>query len=283
VSGVIVIETDSSEAEAWAQANLSYTPMMTGSARGRHRYYRRPGHAPLPAAFTVNTLTIEIKRDGQYVVAPGSVHPSGHVYTEVEPWPESLEAVPEFSPVKLPPTVLQQFLSGRSNASSKPLPGVVPDGGRNDTLFREGCRLRQRGLQEPEIFAALVAINTGRCHPPLDRQEVETIARGCARYEVPADTFPTTETGDAEVFAACNADTVRYDHLRGRWLLFDGNVWVPQTDGQIARLALETVRARQRAAVGDKDRMRWAIIAARASRSTAARRVRSGSYEPAIN
>lgn len=259
VSGVVVIESDTPEAEAWCAVHLPPTPMMTGSLRGRHRYYRRPGNAPLPATFTVNTLTIEVKRDGQYVVAPGSVHPSGHVYTEIEPWPESLGVVPEFSPVKLPPAVLQQFLSGRSQTASKPLPGVIPDGSRNDTLFREGCRLRRLGLEYDEIVAALKASNQHRCRPPLDAREVETLARNCAGYEPAADTFPTTETGDAEVFAACNADTVRYDHLRGRWLLFDGHVWVPQADGQIARLALETVRARQRAAVGDKDRMRWAI------------------------
>src|SRR5688572_27703259 len=39
VSGVVVIESDSPQAEAWCAAHLPPTPMMTSSARGRHRYY----------------------------------------------------------------------------------------------------------------------------------------------------------------------------------------------------------------------------------------------------
>jgi putative DNA primase/helicase len=154
------------------------------------------------------------------------------------------------------------------DTTSEPLPRTITDGSRNDTLFKEGCRLRRLGLDEIEILAALKAINHRRCQPPLDSREVESIAHNCAWYEPAADTFPTTETGDAEFFAACNADAVRYDHRRGRWLLFDGNVWSPQTDGEIARLALDAVRARQRAAIGDKERAKWAVGGEARSRQT---------------
>src|ERR1035437_3961289 len=116
--------------------------------------------------------------------------------------------------------------------SSPPLPDVVASGSRKNLLFKEGCRLRRLGWAEPEIAASLAVLNRSRCQPPLDSREVETIARSCATYEPAADTFPATETGDAEFFVARNADTVRYDHRRGRWLLFDGNVWAPQTDGE---------------------------------------------------
>jgi putative DNA primase/helicase len=147
----------------------------------------------------------------------------------------------------------------REETKTASLPEVVDQGGRNNTLFREGCRLRRLGYEESEILGALRAINTNRCHPPLDAREVEGIARSCAKYEPALDTFPTTEAGDAEFFAQCTADAVRYDHRRGRWLLFSEHHWRPQTDGEIHRLALEGIRARQRAAVGNKDRMRWAI------------------------
>ncbi len=247
-----VVDGDSPEALAWMNANLPYTNMKTRTSRGEHWFYRRPPDVTLPAEIHVsNNLEIELKRDGQYVVGPGSVHETGAIYEEIEPWPSDLSQVPVLPDIT--------FGGVKRTTRAEPLAATISDGGRNNTLFREGCRLRQLGHEESEILATLTAVNAGRCHPPLDRREVESIARSCAKYEVPADTFPTTETGDAEVFAALNADTVRYDYLRGRWLLFDGHIWVPQTDGQIARLALDTVRARQRAAVGDKDRMRWAI------------------------
>jgi P4 family phage/plasmid primase-like protien len=152
--------------------------------------------------------------------------------------------------------------------TSQPLPSSVAEGSRNETLFREGCRLRRLGWSEAEIVASLHVLNTERCHPALDRTEVESIAHSCGRYEPEADTFPTTETGDAEFFAACNTDMVRFDHRRGRWLLYDGNIWAPQTDGEVARLALNTVRARQRAAVGNKEQLKWALGGEARSRQT---------------
>ena len=73
---VVVVESDTPEAEAWCAANLPRTPMATQSARGFHRYYRRPAIDQIPAfIYTPSGLEIEVKREGQYVVAPGSIHP----------------------------------------------------------------------------------------------------------------------------------------------------------------------------------------------------------------
>jgi replicative DNA helicase len=58
----------------------------------------------------------------------------------------------------------------------------VCEGGRNDYLFRRACRLRGDGLAAEEIAAALQAINTHRCVPPLPRAEVGVIARSAAGY-----------------------------------------------------------------------------------------------------
>ena len=74
------------------------------------------------------------------------------------------------------------------------------------------------------------------------------------------DTFQLTETGDAEFFAAMYGGEVIYDHRLTRWLLFGPHHWLPQTNGEIDRLVIKAVRARQFAAVGtDKKRANWAI------------------------
>lgn len=153
---------------------------------------------------------------------------------------------------------------GNAESAAPELPRVVGDGDRNNTLFREGCRLRRLGWDEAEIATSLAMLNRRRCHPALEAAEVEAIAHSCARYPPSDDIFPTTETGDAEFFAACNADTVRYDHRRGRWLLFTDHVWVPQINGEIDRLALDAIRARQLAAAkstgdGRAKRIKWAV------------------------
>ena len=257
VSGVVAVDTDSPEAEAWVGENLPYTLMMTRTARGMHRYYRLPadGHE-LPAFIEVDGLKIELRRHGQYVVAPGSVHPSGFVYEMVEPWPNSLDDVPQ-----LPTELIGQLAKrGAHEGPASPVRAIAT-GNRNNSLTAEAGRLRRLGFDVDEIRAALLEINRKRCAPPLPEVEVASIARSVARYAPATDAFPLTESGDAEFFAQCNADSVRYDHRRGRWVLFDGHIWAPQTDGEIHRLALDVIRARQRAAVtgNDKDRKKWAL------------------------
>ena len=156
--------------------------------------------------------------------------------------------------------VLLPVASARPEVTtSAPLPGSIPDGSRNKALFTEGCRLARLGWSKKEILPALKAVNEQRCKPLLPDAEVETIAGSAAKYDAAADSFPLTEAGDAEFFVTCNTDRVRFDHLRGRWLLFNGHIWGPQSDGEVARLALDAIRARQRAAVGHKDRLKWAL------------------------
>lgn len=268
VSGIAVVDTDSPEAEAWVLEHLPPTPMRTRTARGFHHYYRLPNGpwvgVDLPHEIVgSDTLKVEVRHDGQYVVAPGSVHPSGHLYVEVEPWPACLDSVPEF-----PMDTVARLVVGitPTRAWSAPIPNAIASGARNTTLFREGARLRRLGWNHAEITKALLMLNAERCQPPLADREVEGIAASCARYEPARDTFPLTEAGDAEYFAACFPDSVRYDHRRGRWLPFECHHWRSQSNGEIDRLALDAIRGRQSAALTIKDddtrrreRLKWAV------------------------
>lgn len=65
---------------------------------------------------------------------------------------------------------------------------------------------------------------------------------------------PLTEAGAAERFARLHGQDVRFDHRRGRWLLWSGHRWTPDTDGGITRFALTFVRQWQREAVELDDR-----------------------------
>ena len=181
VSGVVALEADTPEAVAWCRS-LTPTPMMTKSKRGFHFYYRIPfafrdDASALPAF--VGPHHMELKRDGQYCVAPGSVHPAGVIYTMVDDWPASLDAVPQ-----LPWAVMSDgALSPGQHVSAPPLPATIPNGQRNSTLWTEACRLRRLGLDAEEIFGALQVINRKRCQPPGDLNKIRDIARRAAQYE----------------------------------------------------------------------------------------------------
>ena len=98
VSGVIVVDTDNPPAEAWVATNLPETPMRTLTARGTHRFYRYPT-ARVGNKIGVSVVAgakLDVCSDGRYVVAPGSVHPSGVVYEADGDWPPIAE-LPVFS------------------------------------------------------------------------------------------------------------------------------------------------------------------------------------------
>jgi hypothetical protein len=84
---LVVIDTDTAEAETWAAAFLPPTPRMVVTRRGFHRYYRHPGlevrsrgHQLIPG------VIVDVKGDRAQCTAPGSVHPSGHVYRATRHW-----------------------------------------------------------------------------------------------------------------------------------------------------------------------------------------------------
>jgi putative DNA primase/helicase len=57
----------------------------------------------------------------------------------------------------------------------------IPEGRRNETLFRIGCAMRGRGAKEEEILA-VIRVENRRCEPPLWEAELIGIARSAARY-----------------------------------------------------------------------------------------------------
>jgi hypothetical protein len=112
-------------------------------------------------------------------LGPGSVHPDGSIYAELEPWPRDLGDLP-FIPTEL-------FAAAGPTSRSEPLPGTIPTGTRNNVLFKTGCKLRRIGLEEPELLAALLEVNRKRCNPPERETVVQQIVHSVMRYKSGAD------------------------------------------------------------------------------------------------
>ncbi|TJZ99000.1 bifunctional DNA primase/polymerase [Actinacidiphila oryziradicis] len=72
-SGVLVVDTDTPEAEQWASAVLPAT-FTVRTAKGYHRYYRVPFKAKNSSQHTKVRIHdgTDVKADGGYVVGPGS-------------------------------------------------------------------------------------------------------------------------------------------------------------------------------------------------------------------
>ena len=76
---------------------LPFTRWQTVTAKGFHLFYRHPG-IPVANRARLDTgagkLAIDVRGDGGYVIGPGSVHHTGHVYAMAGDWSVPREAIP---------------------------------------------------------------------------------------------------------------------------------------------------------------------------------------------
>lgn len=78
-------------------------------------------------------------------------------------------------------------------------------------------------------------------------------------------TLQLTDTTNAEKIAEKYEGKLRFDHKRGRWLIWDKHMWKPDKNGAIERCAIESAREQLRESVdiennAEKEkRVRWAI------------------------
>ena len=79
ISGIFVVDLDSDEAaKAFFARGVPETPRVK-TGKGRHVYFRHPGFPVKNSAGKIGK-GIDVRGDGGYVCAPGSIHPSGATY-----------------------------------------------------------------------------------------------------------------------------------------------------------------------------------------------------------
>lgn len=169
LSGISVIDTDNQEALALAtQKGISSCPIVKTS-RGYHFYCRyEPGTSNFQKR---NDLPgIDLRSEGGYVVAPPSIHESGHEYIW-EGWGRELAPFPGWVLVK----------TGTEKTPIAELYTSHNEGNRNDTLARlSGIWVRSLPLSE----AIEMAITwNSRNNPPLSLNEVERTVKSIYQAE----------------------------------------------------------------------------------------------------
>lgn len=159
---------------------------ITGSG-GKQLFFTLPGF-DVPCFGQRSTARVgldgcDIKGNGGYVAVPPSIHPD----TAREYAWDGLEEFDRQPILDTPPVLLKALAklidAPESNQKAAPMSGAIPEGQRNDTLFRLACSLRGKNLSEAEIRAALLVANRDRCSPPLSEDEVRTIAASAGHYD----------------------------------------------------------------------------------------------------
>ena len=83
ISDVVVVDVDAGDAAAWVKQHLPNTPWQTLTSKGVHLYFRHPGRhvrGTVKLRTDAGRLALDVRGDGNYVLAPGSLHASGAVY-----------------------------------------------------------------------------------------------------------------------------------------------------------------------------------------------------------
>jgi uncharacterized protein YdaU (DUF1376 family) len=183
-SGVFVIDVDD-KLDGRGSASLielerTYGPLPTTlvarTGNGLHFYFRHPG---FPVKNRVSKLGpgLDVRGDRGFVVAPPSLHANGNRYEWIDA-DQEISAAPEW----LLELIRTESLPAKTSTNSLIDDNEIPDGQRNDRLFRIACSMRGSGMDREDIEIALHEINSLRCIPPLEEEEVRKIASSAAEY-----------------------------------------------------------------------------------------------------
>ena len=289
-SGLVVLDVDPRNGGDESLRNLEAkhgdlppTPQSLTGGGGAHYLFSHPGREIRNMVGDKDgkggvAPGLDIRGDGGLIIAPGSRHISGGQYVwEVSAHPEDVPVAP------MPAWLLDTMTAAPSGNGARPrvdtaavLAGV-PEGQRDDALFRLASKLRRADVPR-DTAEELVIAAAGNCDPPFPAEDaLAKVENAYTRYAPstngsqpksatePSPTFPRTDAGNAELFAHLYRDRLRYDHQRGCWLLWDGWRWQPDPDAEVYRLAIEATRTRYRNAekISDLNERReevvWAI------------------------
>lgn len=163
IDGTTVIQSWQTEHGAWPE-----TVEALSGGGGRHWYFC----VPYAVKNSVNAeVGVDVRGEGGYIVAPPSVHPNGSNYAWVE----------GHSPFDLPVAAANEsvlaFLReiGAKNQLDQEKwqkKEVVPEGTRDNELFRACCSWRARGYDYEEILKRARAYNTECFIPPLPDEDI---------------------------------------------------------------------------------------------------------------
>lgn len=256
-NGLVVVDVDGDEGfEALGDdrvEDLKSAPCVR-TGRGFHYYFKTEMPVKTKPGF-VNK--VDIKADGGYVVAPPSLHVSGKRYEWLNEPNGELPDVPSW-------VFEGQKADGKKAVVAKPVDSVIPSGQRNDTLFRFAYGLRVRDVDYDSAMM-LLRIENRRCVPPLADAELMKILDSAYRYETAGEVFNCTDLGNAKRLVAQHGNKIRYCFAWKKWLVWDDKTWHIDNNGQILRLAKDTIKNiyQEAAAIQDGEQRRaigkWAI------------------------
>jgi len=197
VSGLVVLDVDGPEGVETLSSRDLFLPLTptAKTGKGTHFYFKYPdGHEI--RNFARKLPGLDLRGEGGYVVAPPSLHESGVRYEWEHP--------PDRVPLAPAPSWLLELCKRENGEGQSGGPRIdpvsilqgVPEGSRNDTLFREAARLRTLNLKREEAEILILEM-ARRCIPPFPEREALSVVASAYRYPPGGRILSDGEKGDS--------------------------------------------------------------------------------------
>lgn len=202
LSGVVVLDTDSAEGEAWWRERIGDAMSATAqskTAKGTHFWFKIPdgwtkpvqGWAVHPETHATDDISFDFRGEGGGVLAPPSVHETGVTYSWVVPWSALLDAPEELltgAYRESAPAPKRSTQSADTSNGSGPQSTIIGDGvvrsmlvslletppaqgGRNDWLARVAGHYAAQYRNQWDLYALHCQQANASCSPPLANEE----------------------------------------------------------------------------------------------------------------
>lgn len=230
INGLLVIDVDikhdqgkyGDESLKALESELGELPetwtAITGSG-GLHYYFRYPvGHEISISASQLGE-DLDIRANGGYVVAPPSVHPeTGHVYEwecGSDPAETPLAELPEKWVERLEKKKVTGETLGESQKKVFEIPETIPEGARNDTLFRYGASLRAKSVPAIKTWDLLRQFNSEKCNPPISEVELQRIYDSVMKYQAGSSEDEIMKSRNQEIMKS-GEDLSQFHHFNDK-------------------------------------------------------------------
>jgi len=191
ISNLIVLDVDGPVGQTFINSvEIPLTAVVRTSQTKNHFYFLYPQGEKSIRNFTRKFPGIDLRGEGGYAMAPPSIHPvTGETYV----WEVGLDEVPLAEPPKwLLDGCETPEIKGTAKVDPLMVLEGVPEGMRDETLFKYACRLQRQGLKQKEA-EVLVLQAAQSCDPPFPADEAKAKVKQAFRYPSPQGSLTDTK------------------------------------------------------------------------------------------
>ncbi len=161
---------------------LPECPIVITGSGGEHRYFQ---HEPGLNNKVRFDRGLDVRTTGGLVIGAGSANAHGEYLFEAS------ATLKDVRPPKMPPWLSDCIRKGQggkgtngNGAGGKANDGAeIPEGRRDDTIFKLACKLRWAELSFDEVLAKVHKANAERCKPPLTDRHVQSKVEAAFKYQ----------------------------------------------------------------------------------------------------